>query len=442
MNPNDKVNINAPVTINERPSEIRVPVQVNTPDIKVHIPPFPASLQLNITGWGNGPNGGGGGGGGGGCGCSCACGPPTVTAVCLNQGCTCGSQLVIICGTLFGTANKVMFGTVSAVFVVNSQCQITALVPPNVSGVVNVTVTTSMGTSATSTADTFTYLASPVILTITPNTSPLTGESGVVITGTGFTGVTSVTIGGIPVTSFVVNSDTQITATIPPMSAGQYNVAVSTGTCSNCSCCSCYVIYNSDAPLPRILQQNQGGANFTASNIGVANPLASGSLLFIAVDFFDNPPVTVPGSWTLISSEIWIDSTTSTHLTATYLADTNGPFTVTDAGAFTWACCEVSNVSGVDINGNMNSTGSLANASCAATSNFPDMALALFVTAETTFTGFSAPTGGFVSVTEQEWGGTYLFLYFLQLATVTSPSCDATVINGPLAWASQMVCLH
>ena len=53
----------------------------------------------------------------------------------------------------------------------------------------------------------------PTITSFTPTSGP--GRHGVTVTGTGFTGATSVTFGTIPATSFTVNSDTQITAVVP-----------------------------------------------------------------------------------------------------------------------------------------------------------------------------------------------------------------------------------
>jgi hypothetical protein len=64
---------------------------------------------------------------------------------------------------------------------------------------------------------------------VSPNTGSTTGGTSVVITGTGFTGVTTgVTFGGAAAT-FTVNSTSQITATTPAHAAGTVDVAVTTG---------------------------------------------------------------------------------------------------------------------------------------------------------------------------------------------------------------------
>jgi hypothetical protein len=56
----------------------------------------------------------------------------------------------------------------------------------------------------------------PSISSIVPSTGPLLGGTTVTITGTNFTGATSVTFGTVDATAFTVNSATQITATTPP----------------------------------------------------------------------------------------------------------------------------------------------------------------------------------------------------------------------------------
>lgn len=67
----------------------------------------------------------------------------------------------------------------------------------------------------------------PSITAVSPAEGPLTGGSQVVITGSGFTGATSVTFGGTPATSFTVDNDNQITAFSPPGGQGVVDIVVS-----------------------------------------------------------------------------------------------------------------------------------------------------------------------------------------------------------------------
>ena len=72
----------------------------------------------------------------------------------------------------------------------------------------------------------------PVITSFTPAvTCSTTGT--VVITGTGFPGATSVTVGGTPVTSFVVNSATQITAIVGSGTTGLIQITNELGTATS-----------------------------------------------------------------------------------------------------------------------------------------------------------------------------------------------------------------
>lgn len=81
----------------------------------------------------------------------------TVTGASPGQGPAAGGTSVTITGRNFGPAATVMFGSVRATsVVVTSSTSITAASPPG-SGTVDVTVTTSRGTSAISSADRFTY---------------------------------------------------------------------------------------------------------------------------------------------------------------------------------------------------------------------------------------------------------------------------------------------
>ncbi|MGY2154529.1 IPT/TIG domain-containing protein, partial [Nocardia gipuzkoensis] len=69
--------------------------------------------------------------------------------------------------------------------------------------------------------------AMPTITSISPTSGPTTGGTSVTITGTGFTGPTTVRFGSTA-TTFTMNSPTQITAIAPAGSAGTVQVTVTT----------------------------------------------------------------------------------------------------------------------------------------------------------------------------------------------------------------------
>ncbi len=103
--------------------------------------------------------------------------PPTVTAVSPNQGNTAGGTSITVTGTNFTGATSVTIGGSAAQFVnVVSATSITAVIPAHAAGVVDLTVTTPAGTSATNAADQFTYVAPvPAVTGVSPATGPLAG---------------------------------------------------------------------------------------------------------------------------------------------------------------------------------------------------------------------------------------------------------------------------
>ena len=89
--------------------------------------------------------------------------PPAVTAVSPASGPLAGGTRVTVTGSGFTGATAVSFGsTPASLFTVNSGTQITAASPAATSAdPVDVNVTTPAGTSATSSADQFTYTRTP-----------------------------------------------------------------------------------------------------------------------------------------------------------------------------------------------------------------------------------------------------------------------------------------
>jgi hypothetical protein len=76
--------------------------------------------------------------------------------------------------------------------------------------------------------DPTTIASTPVFTSISVTPGPTAGGNNVTITGSGFTGATSVTFDGIPATNVSVFSATQINATAPGHAAGAVDVAVTT----------------------------------------------------------------------------------------------------------------------------------------------------------------------------------------------------------------------
>jgi hypothetical protein len=134
-----------------------------------------------------------------------------------NTGAFIGGTPVIISGSAFVGATAVDFGSTSATsFTVKSQNTIKAIAPPG-TGTVDVTVTTPEGTSPTSSADQFSYVASPpTVVEVSPSEAREIGRTRIAIKGTNFAGATEVHFGSAPATRFEVNErGTGITAVDP-----------------------------------------------------------------------------------------------------------------------------------------------------------------------------------------------------------------------------------
>ena len=152
---------------------------------------------------------------------------PSVKSVTPTSGPVAGGTTVTITGSNFTNATSVSFGsTTTSNFTVDSDTQITALSPQG-SGTVDVTVTTPNGTSAKSQADQLSYIPPPTVTGINPASGPTTGGTKVTITGSNFTGATSVSFGTTATNNFTVDSDTQITV-VSPAGSGTVDVTVTT----------------------------------------------------------------------------------------------------------------------------------------------------------------------------------------------------------------------
>lgn len=175
---------------------------------------------------------------------------PTVTGLSSHSGPLGGGTSVVITGTGFTSATAVMFGRIPVTsFVVDSDTQITATAPAGPAGTINVRVTTAGGTTAASTADQYTYIAAPTVTGLSPSSGPSGGGASIVITGTGFTGVTAVKFGSTAATSFHVDSDTQITA-ISPAGSGTVDVSVLTPFGSSATSSADKFTFTVTPPLP------------------------------------------------------------------------------------------------------------------------------------------------------------------------------------------------
>jgi uncharacterized repeat protein (TIGR03803 family) len=117
-------------------------------------------------------------------------------------------KTVEILGQGFTGTTKVTFSGVSAAFTVVSDTYLTVVVPAGApTGFVNV------ATPGANLKSDRKFLVTPQLLSFNPTSGSV--GTPVTLTGLSFTGATKVTFGGIKATTFSVDSDTQITATVP-----------------------------------------------------------------------------------------------------------------------------------------------------------------------------------------------------------------------------------
>ena len=151
----------------------------------------------------------------------------TLTAISPNSGTASGGVGVTLTGTGLTGATSITFDGVPAtsVNVVNATT-ITAVTPAHAAGAVNVAVFTPAG--AAQLASGYTYLTAAALTSVSPGSGTELGGTSVTLTGAELTGATSVTFGGVPATSFTVNSATSITAVTPAHAVGAVDVVVTT----------------------------------------------------------------------------------------------------------------------------------------------------------------------------------------------------------------------
>lgn len=336
---------------------------------------------------------------------------PTVTGVSPNTGTTTGGTSVTITGTNFTGATAVTFGGVAATsFTVNSSTSITATSPPEATGTVDITVTSQAGTSATSSSDHFTYTAAslPTVTGLSPTSGGTGGGTSVTITGTNLTGAIAVYFGGVPATSFTINSGTQITATSPAQSAGTLDVTVVTFAGTSALSTSDRFAYNA-AGAPAVTSNSPN----TGSTAGGTSVTVTGSGFTGATGVFFGG---VAAASFTVNSDTSITATSPSQAAATVditVATFTGTSATGTADHFTYTNAAVPSVTGVSPGSG--STGGGTSVTITGTSftgatvvNFGTVAASSFtVNSDTSITATSPPeAAGTVDITVTTPSGT------------------------------------
>ena len=139
-----------------------------------------------------------------------AYGSPAVSSITPSAGPTAGGNTVTINGSNFVPAATVKFGTTASMLVTFvSPGQLKARAPAHAAGLVDLTVTTSAGTSTAVAADRYTFDALPTVTNVAPDAWTTAGGNTVTITGTHFVTGATVKFGTIAAASPSVVSSTR-----------------------------------------------------------------------------------------------------------------------------------------------------------------------------------------------------------------------------------------
>ncbi len=212
---------------------------------------------------------------------------PAVTGVAPGSGPTTGGTQVTITGTNLAGASAVNFGSMQVnTFLSDTATEIT-LSSPAGTGTVDVTVLTPAGTSRTSSADKFSYVAAtaPAVTGVAPGSGPTTGGTQVTITGSNLAGASAVDFGATKVTSFISDTATEIIVS-NPAGAGTVEVTVVTPAGSSAPSSADQFSYVRSMGLPTNLSAVSGSVTFggaaTLTSTLTANglPLAGKTITF------------------------------------------------------------------------------------------------------------------------------------------------------------------
>ena len=249
---------------------------------------------------------------------------PTITGFSPSSG-PAGTS-VVITGTNFGGVKYVKFGGVTSTFTLNSPTQITAKVAAAaVTGPITAVSTSGTATSATPFTVTGGGNTAPTITSFTPTSGP--AGTSVLISGTNFTGVSSVKFGGVAAVTFAANSATQVQAVVPSGAVtGSITITTPGGTVSSTAS---FTVTTAGKPTITGFSPSSGPAGtsvvITGTNFGGVKYVKFGG---VTSTFTLNSPtqITAKVAAAAVTGPITAVSTSGTATSAT-------PFTVTSGSS-------------------------------------------------------------------------------------------------------------
>ena len=185
---------------------------------------------------------------------------PVIFSISPTSGPTAGGTTVFVSGTNLTNVTSATFGTVAATGTIqhSCDCQIAITSPADAAGTVDIKLSGSGGSTTITSADQFTFVAVPIVTSVSPTTGSTAGGTKVTVTGSTFTGATGVKFGATPAASFTINSDTSITATSPAGSAGTVDITVTAAAGVSAITAGDRFVYAASAPAVSGLAPSSG----------------------------------------------------------------------------------------------------------------------------------------------------------------------------------------
>jgi YVTN family beta-propeller protein len=167
----------------------------------------------------------------------------------------------------------------------------------------------------------------PVVAGLSPNHGPEAGGTTVAISGTGFTGASSVRFDGIAAPSFTVNSDTSITATAPAHADGTVDVTVVEAAGASATGPADRYTYDEPAPVVTSISPNNGpetggtSVTITGTDFAGATAVSFGSAAATSFTVVDDTTITATAPAASVVGTVDITVTTPAGTSATSPAD-------------------------------------------------------------------------------------------------------------------------
>jgi hypothetical protein len=155
--------------------------------------------------------------------------PPTVARLSFSNSAVAGGARLTLTGTGFTHVTAVSFGRSRGTALrVTSTRSLSVVVPRHAVGLVDVRVVARSGSSPKVKNDELTYVAPPSITSLSVTSGSTAGGMRLVVSGTSFTSVQSVSFGSSTGTALKVTSTRQLTVTVPDHAAATVPVRVRT----------------------------------------------------------------------------------------------------------------------------------------------------------------------------------------------------------------------